>query len=498
MKKVYGVIAIFIAFVLCIPYIMGYIVKDRIYNHYNYLNDIMGQIFEIKIINYNQGWFSSNSEIKIALKSVKLSTELGKKLYPYVAHEYQEKAAEEFSIFLHSKITHGPFIVQNLNSDLPKIQLGIGFIHSTLDIPWNYQGLRLLDYTIGKKQIIQGSTLINLIGNLTNYIELPSMHYINYDSGTIFDWSGLKVTSYDSNNFQSKNVALEILPLHISNMAGNRILDSAPMTISGNFNRDSTNQWNGDINLKLGNLVLSKNDKPYLYIFDIESDNKKILKPDQVDFTDFIKISKINMDGQDYGPFQLWFGIHGINWQVLNGMINRLNETNFFDRDNTELKPFYFDVISYILTMLNGSSLDVTFQSVINNGALLFSTNIDIANQIGDLIYPSTIVKNSHGRFTIVISDFTLKYLLMKHAESTLTQKINEQALLNNEEPNYDNISQYADTIADEQISSLVKNGWIVHNKDLYGADFELKAGIIYNFNVELLNLLDELTLLKH
>lgn len=498
MKKIYGFILIFIVFVLCIPYIMGTIAKNRLYTHYNYLNEIMSQVFEIKIIEYNHGWLSSNSEIKITLKSVKLSTELGKKLYPYVTPEYQEKAAEEFSIFFNSKIIHGPFIFQKLNPNLPKVQLGIGFIHSTLDIPWNYQGLRLLDYTIGKKQIIQGSTLINLIGNLTNYIELPSMHYINYDSGIIFDWSGLKVTSYDSNNFQRKKIALEILPLHISNMAGNRIFDSAPMTISGNFNRESTNQWDGDINLKLGNLVLSKNNKPYLYIFDIELDNKKILKPDQVDFTNFFKILKVNMDGQDYGPFKLWFNIRGINWQALNGMITTLNETNFFDRNYTELKPFYFDVMSYILTMLNGSSLDVTFQSIINNGAILFSSDIDVAYQTGDYLKTLTILKNSHGRFRLVISDSTLKFLLMKRAESILIQKIDEQALLDNEEPNYNNIPQYAESIANEQISYLINNRWIVLDKNIYGADLELKAGKIYNFNVELINLLDEIIPLNH
>ncbi len=498
MKKLIWATSCLIAVILFIPYIFGYIAKNRIYAHYNYLNDVMGQIIKIQIIGYNQGWLSSDAEIKINLKSVKLSSELGKKIYPYVTSEYQENATDEFSILITSKIIHGPIVVQNFTKNFQTVQLGIGFVHSTLDIPWNYQGKRFLDYAIGKKQLFQGNTSINLMGSLINYIELPSIRYINYDNGIITDWAGLKSISYNSNDFRKNRIEVQILPLHISNMAGNKLVDSSSLTITCNMTKKTDDQWDVDLNLQLGNLVISQNDKPYLYFFNMISENKKIIKTNQVDFDNYFYISKINLDNQDYGPFKAWFNIHGIDWPTLNMIIRDLNETNFFDRNITELKPFYLDTITNTLMMLNGASLELVFQSIINNGEFSMASDIDIANQVGELFYPLIIIKNSHGKFYAVISEKTIKFLLLKYNENILKQKIDDYSLLNHEEPNYENVTQYADQISDNQISSLIKNGWIVKKDDSYGADYELKGGILYNFDVELLNLIDQFTSLKN
>lgn len=494
MKKWIVASVIVAALLIILPFGMGILAERNIDQRYAHLNRIMEQSAHMEIQNYRRGWFSSTAKLKVELKSPKLSSALAKYLAPMLSEQYQQSATEKFPLIVDLVIHHGPIIWQNYNPHIAKAQFGLGLIDATLDLPWNQQGQRWVDATIGKKKWLSSSSLIHYSGNFSNTIFVPQIHYLDTQSDIQVDWAGINLSTQMSRDINKIEFNLELSPIHVSHIKkGDKYIDSSAMSFSGDSQQGTSGLWFGQFNVKMDNFVLTENAKPMISISGVKAVQIAKEESSKVNTSLSYQVDKIDAYGKNYGPSALSMKLNGLGAKEFKSVSDTLHGVDFDNMPEEQLAFFSLQLLPELLHMLNGSSLDIVFSTKAPEGDVDFKLNMTTTKQDSGIVDPIVLARNTLGLCTFSVPKSVLNTMLANEAKIAINAEITSIAEEKGEEADLTQVPQLAELAAEEHLTSLQQEGWISATDKEYKGTIEYKEGKIFSNGKMMIDILEKI-----
>jgi uncharacterized protein YdgA (DUF945 family) len=494
MKKWIVASIIVAALLIILPFGMGVLAERNIDQRYAHLNRIMEHSAHIEIQNYRRGWFSSTAKLKVEVKSPKLSSALAKYLAPMLSEQYQQSAPEKFPLIVDLVIHHGPIIWQNYNPHLAKAQFGLGLIDATLDLPWNPQGQRWVDATIGKKKWLNSSSLIHYSGNFSNTFFVPQVHYLDTQNDIQVDWAGINLSTQMSRDINKVAFNLELSPIRVSHIKkGDTYIDSSAMKVAGVSQQGASGLWFGQFNFKMDNFVLTENAKPIISIAGITAVQIATDESSNVNTSLSYQVNKIDAYGKNYGPSALSMKLNGLGAKEFKSISDTLHGVDFDNMPEEQLAFFSLQLLPELLHMLNGSSLDIVFSTKAPEGDVDFKLNITTSKQDSGIVDPIILATNTRGLCSFSLPKSVLKTMLANEAKIAINAEITRIAEEREEQPDLTQVPQLAELAAEEHLTSLHQEGWISATDTAYKSTIEYKEGKIFSNGKVMIDVLEKI-----
>ncbi len=466
MKKWIITLFVTITLLMLMPLGMGILTKINILHQCNEMNKIMGQYLQFEIDDYSLGWFNSSAKLRLHLKSDTISLALSKQFYPYIITEYQERSMERFPLTLNLQIKHGPIIIQQNTTNLSEAQFGLGFFLATLDIPWNEQGQWYANEIIGKQKLLTCTALFHYFGTLTTQIALPKIFYLDRIFGKVYNWSGavLNTTLSEDTNIIAFN--LDITPIHISNrMVSSRIFDSSDIILSGEFKHDSYGESFCNLNVKIDNIIISKDGSPHHGLFGFKADVK--MNRDSVDkkcFSATIDLNSFNLEERNYGPANLSLSVNGIVGKEFDRFVDKIYHINLQNIPKDPTTLYSAKLQPLFLKMLDKTNFNLAFKARVPEGDIKLTLRIDIINDQNGIPDITVLADKAIATATFSLPKSALKSIHSYIFEPDLTY-INHRLEIGNDYYSSKNVNSNDTNLNEEftndSIDKLLNDGWI-------------------------------------
>ncbi len=301
--KITGIIGIIGSLILLTPYIMGWVVKNEFYHLISDLNS--PNQFEIQVIEYRQGWFSSVANVQYTLYADKPSN---------IGLDTNNQAAQPFQFVLQEKIHHGPviFLRKNKEKETPSSLI---FARALVESDINDQ-----QYPITARTIIQldGRITTNILANkIANSLEqAEGMSFVLQKLNGNFDLNPKQKDSQGYLNLESMDLMMKNTQLKVKNIHLNYKL-----------NRNATDIWAGKRNINIDKLFIDTPDNKQIVLEDFKFNFTNTFNEPYMGASMNANLGSAKIDGKNYGAQAIEFTIDKLDAKSLSDIQKHVNET---------------------------------------------------------------------------------------------------------------------------------------------------------------------------
>lgn len=293
--KITAVVGIIASLILLTPYVMGWFVKKEFYQLVSDLN--APNQFEIQIIEYHQGWFSSVADVQYTLYTDEVANS---------DIDANGQAPQPFQFVLQEKIIHGPVI------HLPnKTLFARAIIESNIDDQQFPVTARTIIHLDGK---ISTSIQANKIGSSTE--QSDGMSFVLQMLDGNFDLNPKLKSSQGYLNLDSIDLALK-----------NVQLKADKIHLDYQLNKQTSEIWSGTHNLNVNKLFLNTPDNKQITLEDFKFNFTNTIKEPFMNASMKANLRSAQIDGKNYGAQSIEFTLDKLDEKSLADIQKHIKET---------------------------------------------------------------------------------------------------------------------------------------------------------------------------
>lgn len=388
---------------------MGILVKNEFYNLISDFNT-PGQ-FEIQVLEYQQGWFTSNADVQYTIKTNNAT---------------DSTISQPFQFVLREKIYHGPIIFLPQDKQ-QKFHVAQAIFESNID---------------DKQYPILARTTIQLDGKVTTTLQAEKIsNAVEQIEGMSFVFQKIdgKFHITPKQNEAKGRLSLGTVDL-LLNKSQLRIKN---IELDYKLDKNNSTFWEGKRNITIGNLFIDTPDNEQIILQGFVLDLYNMATNDKMKAGVNIKLNSVHVNGKKYGDQNIELAIDDINLQKLTDIQKHAHSVS---QQNIPLPilitQFYqlsMNLLSQGLTIdLNRFDLNTTW------GEIHAQINLKL-QQSKDILYsPFQLLDKLHTIASLQIPESLFEKIVNDYNESQKTD---------------DNITQ--SKTAKEQIKEWTDAGWI-------------------------------------
>lgn len=502
MKKI--VIALLITIlvvVTVVPFGVGHLAKRSLEKRIASINLLQAKkpspVVRLALDDYQQGWYHSTAKLKVYLEWSKFPPALLLHLVPMLNID-QKTASPLYPLVVDLAMNHGPVIIQNKNPAVSRVQFGLGFVETALNLPWNEQGKQWVNGVLGQQELLSSTSLISYSGNFSTSIVVPTVHYADTAGDIKIDWSGLALSSQVSNDQTKASINLNLTPVKVSHVNGVKVLDSSAFTLVGETQQGLLGIWFGNVAAKIDSLVLSNNGSPHFALLGLNAVSSTSIDKESLALSLNYQVDNIFAGGQSYGPSQLLLQINGVGAKHYKAITDTLAGSNYDAMPQEQLMLLGMQLLPEFTQMLEGATLSLLFNTKAPEGNIDFKLTLAIAKSDGAVKDPMKIVRDSIGKCTFTVPKLLFKKMLAMQYETVIKSQMLSEQTNKGGQPDLSQAPQLADQAADHELATAVQAGWISVTETTYTGIYEYRAGKLYSGNKEMIDLLAKFQAFSH
>ena len=348
------------AIFLLLPMLMGLIAENKCKQIADIINTTTP--FNVKITDYQRGWFSADATAQISLNKLDAPNQL---------HQ----------LTITANIIHGPVLI-----DWARFQFVQAMVNANINL--NSAQNNLLKRSLDAGPIATTKIKFRLSGNTVFTLESPPLAYQDQDSN--FHWQGLKIKTDLSplyNQIQSK---IDFSGIDMGKKDYNFHLGKMTTTYQGNKTSDGL--WIGERNLQLDSFATKNDNNRIISLGGLNLHS--LMTSDQknsVNIAATLAIDNLNINSATYSQNKLDFEINKLEQSTLAKLQQQLisNKNIFSPQTNITV-----DAILAVLN--NGSEINVKqFNTDTPWGKLLTIVKITFANQPNNSGFLATVINSA-------------------------------------------------------------------------------------------------------
>lgn len=428
-------LTLLIVLVLLLPWALGYLIQS----HYHQMLAAIAKSgsVELRLVDYQRGWFSSKAVIEAKPTSAALLH----------LSEWSKSTVTPSIIFLITQdISHGPLL---------KVKALDGTTHWLI-------GRALIDTAAANKLgAIQSITLIRLNGSLLSSITAPELHYLDLQSKLALRIKRLVLSLNVSSNFKKVKLHLNLPQLSLQTADFLQTING----LSAQYDLSATSSG-----LFLGKKLTvidrvdwqtpdnqGKAEAKGLFI-----ETNSLEKNGKVSYEINTVISHVKVNDTDYGSQEIKVSVNHIDAATLLKLSALLNNLR-----NSKKPPQQWSQYQILMTQLAHNGLDVNIKKIFFNTAWgrpqltgrlywLPSTTEEAAEQ--SLL--NNLQANLHLQLPAYFLNTVLQYAL-RNKEIQQVFGLSEAGMSSSNIPLY----------VQQLLNKWVHNGWLIPVKDVYRVD---------------------------
>lgn len=293
--KISAILGIISSLIILTPYVMGWFVKKEFYQLVSDLNS--PNQFEIQIIEYHQGWFSSLADVQYTLYTDETAN---------TSLDANTQPPQPFQFVLQEKIKHGPII------RLPnKTLFARALIESNIDDQQFPVTARTIIHLDGR---ITTNILANKIANSLEQTEGMSFVLQNLDGNFDLNPKHKNSQGYlnlDSIDLMMKNVQLKADKIHVDYQ----------------LNKHPSDLWAGSHNASINKLFFNTPDNKQILLEDFKFNFTNTIKESYMGASMKANLRSAQIDGKNYGAQSIEFTIDKLDEKSLADIQKHVKET---------------------------------------------------------------------------------------------------------------------------------------------------------------------------
>ena len=422
------VLVIILAVVVFTPYGFGFMIEK---NYKNILTQIPHSKVQIKIVDYQRGWFSSNAKLKISFNMPKLLE--------------QKAKVKPLTFFVNETINHGPLIIATNPDGDKRLVIGQAFILGLVKQP-NVNG-----YAI---------TLIHLHGSVDNHLLLYNVNFGSQQQGFVYAIHDLNAHTNISSNLKTVEGNVKIAAIDF--LTKSLVQHSDNINVDFHLKKSPSGMYLGKTNAQLqkqAGLVMQRL-QFQLNNVRMSSDSNEV--DGKINYALQLSMKNILLNNQNYGPANLYVTVDKLDAEKLLALQNKLQVIKANETITKQELKQYSSAIMQLLS--KGLNLNIKqLNLILPEGKLAAHANIKINPQPLAINNPIVFLANLDVNANLEIPKVFLQNMMetfATHVEKPKQTKKGEEKIVKQEKTPAE--------IAKDQINQWLHNGMLIADGDNY------------------------------
>lgn len=445
------ILLLIIAILVAVPWVDGYFFRK---NYAAYLAALGMDKIKITLLEYHQGWLSSEAKISIQNNGIFDAT--------------PQNAFMPNNIVLEQHIVHGPIIH---NPVTKRLEFAEGMIHSIMHLPLEFEAILGLQPGQG----FMDTTLIATFGNqFVNYFKSPVISRTIPSVGT-FTWQGLNgkaIATMVGPSLHHGLMEMTIGAFTVQSPQGNLVTKDA--YVKYNISRDATGLWNGSYSFSVPQLTFANATENYslanLELMDVFNSTNNNYNNDLQ-----LTLGQMILPGYSVSQSNLNISFKNMNATALANLIKASTQMQNLQQSPQQYEQFLATYIPPIFTpatvLSYNSNFNTSFGHAVTDGQLQWPTGVKTLPDLAAHANAKMNLRISMALVNKIIDLANQKDAGPTPAANNGTNAATTAAASANHTP----------TSAEQmkqQLAEFVKAGYIIVDKDDYVSAVTFEQGV--------------------
>jgi len=310
-KIIFGGLTFVVLLLLSLPFLMGLVVHNQIYNMVN--NVPSSPNLQVTVMSYKRGWLSSVADMRVRIN-------LPKRHHGAKKGQSPSGDVRSFSFTIRDTIHHGPVIFSSLG-----VKFARAYVTSELVLD-DKANVKFSEFFANQKEKPQlfATSSFNLFGGMVSKIDIPAFTF--RDTNGTFQWLGLNGKWIVARGLKRIDGKMKFEGIQVVSPAMKIRFDG--MDVSYHQKESSSGLWTGNGTFNFPSLVVNANGKPAFELAGISVVSISDVSNDLLSQNTHFKLNKLFVAGKTYGPCELISKLKNIDANVLHEIQQKVRTAN--------------------------------------------------------------------------------------------------------------------------------------------------------------------------